>query len=169
MSSESYGLAIARTRIADEAVAQTGSLDLGGLGLTLVPPGLLDLMHLKSLDLGRGWSRREREMIGPNQVASWLGQLSALTQLEELSLGRTDCASLGFTATLPRLKTLDCRGTAVTDLGPLAGLPNLAGLNISDTRVIDLAPLAGLALQAGFPLTSGWLLLALSLYGVVGA
>jgi internalin A len=40
MSEPLDGLAIAQQRIAEEAEARTGFLDLGGLGLTELPPEL---------------------------------------------------------------------------------------------------------------------------------
>jgi Leucine-rich repeat (LRR) protein len=142
MSLETNGRAIARARIAAEAIAQSGSLDLGGLGLTLLPPGLLELTHLKSLNLGGGGWSRARGTIVPNQVAGRLERLGPLSKLEELNLAQTDCARLDFTAALPKLKSLNCRATAVTDLGPLADLPDLACVNISDTSIANLGPLA---------------------------
>jgi len=113
------------------------------VGITQAPPGLLELTHLKSLDLGGGGWSRARGTIVPNQVAGWLDSLSSLAQLEELYLAWTDCPSLAFTSALPTLKKLSCRGTPVSDLGPLGGLPNLVSLNFSDTCTTDLAPLAG--------------------------
>ena len=54
------GLAIARKRIAEEAEAQTGFLDLGGLGLTALLPELFRLRHLRELNLGAGIRREDR-------------------------------------------------------------------------------------------------------------
>ena len=53
------GLAIARQRIAEEAEARTGFLDLGGLGLTELPPELFRLRHLRALNLGAGTIRKD--------------------------------------------------------------------------------------------------------------
>ncbi len=53
------GLAIARQRIAEEAEARTGFLDLGGLGLTALPPELFRLRHLRTLNLGAGIMRED--------------------------------------------------------------------------------------------------------------
>lgn len=49
MSQPFDGLVIARQRIAEEAKARTGFLDLGGLGLTTLPPELYGLRQLQSL------------------------------------------------------------------------------------------------------------------------
>ena len=47
-------ISVARVRIAEEAVRQTGDLDLGTLGLTQLPSELFELRHLRRLNLGRG-------------------------------------------------------------------------------------------------------------------
>jgi hypothetical protein len=47
------GEAEALRRIAAEARDQTGSLDLGGLGLRVLPPSLFNLHHLRRLNLGQ--------------------------------------------------------------------------------------------------------------------
>ena len=44
------GESIARQRIAAEAEARTGFLDLGGLGLTTLPPELFELRHADPAD-----------------------------------------------------------------------------------------------------------------------
>ncbi len=59
MSDAFDGLAIARQRIAEEAEARTGFLDLGGLGLTALPPELFRLRHLRTLNLGAGITRED--------------------------------------------------------------------------------------------------------------
>ena len=52
MSSNPKGWAIALQRIAHEAEARTGALDLGMLGLTELPKELFALAHLQELELG---------------------------------------------------------------------------------------------------------------------
>ena len=52
MSSNPEGWAIALQRIAHEAEARTGALDLGMLGLTELPKELFALAHLRELNLG---------------------------------------------------------------------------------------------------------------------
>jgi len=49
MSNQPDGLTIARQRIAHEAEAQTGFLDLGMLGLTELPEEIFRLKHLRRL------------------------------------------------------------------------------------------------------------------------
>jgi hypothetical protein len=46
MSESRNGMAIANQRIAEEAVARTGFLDLGGLSLTELPAEFYALRHL---------------------------------------------------------------------------------------------------------------------------
>jgi internalin A len=60
MSSNPERWAIALERIAHEAEARTGSLDLSMLGLTDLPEELFALTHLRELNLGR-LSRGQRE------------------------------------------------------------------------------------------------------------
>jgi hypothetical protein len=50
MPSHPEGLAIARSRIAEEKRKQTGFLDLGRLGLTELPEELFELEHLWGLN-----------------------------------------------------------------------------------------------------------------------
>ena len=53
MSSNPEGWAIALQRIAHEAEARTGALDLGMLGLTELPEELFALTHLQELNSWR--------------------------------------------------------------------------------------------------------------------
>ena len=59
MSEPFDGLTIACRRIAEEAEAQTGFLDLGGLGLATLPPELFRLRHLREFNLGAGLWRHD--------------------------------------------------------------------------------------------------------------
>jgi hypothetical protein len=57
MSGETEGERIALERIAEEAEARTGFLDLGRLGVKALPEALFALKHLARLNLG--WSMLE--------------------------------------------------------------------------------------------------------------
>jgi internalin A len=59
MSENDNGLGIARERIAEEARARTGYLDLGMLGLDELPADLFALTHLRTLNLGN-WDLSDR-------------------------------------------------------------------------------------------------------------
>ena len=61
------GLTIARERIAEEAHARTGFLDLGRLGLDELPAELCDLTHVRRLNLGNAASP-PRESCTPNPM-----------------------------------------------------------------------------------------------------
>ncbi|MDG4592281.1 MAG: COR domain-containing protein [Defluviicoccus sp.] len=172
MSGETVGERIALERIADEAEARTGELDLGMLGLTALPDALFDLKHLQRLNLGMGfvdessewqWSR---SFIAPNALEGALARLkelpslralslyecrleslrdlAALTSLQTLDCSATQVRNLGPLAALTRLQTLVCSWTVVSDLGPLAALTRLQTLSCAGTQVSDLGPLAGL-------------------------
>jgi internalin A len=145
------GLAIARARIATEATAKTGFLDLGTLGLTDLPEELFALAHLRSLNLGYGYADEKGEWhlvksdLNPNTASPALARLSQLPRLSHLFVsglqGFNDLAPL---AALTGLQTLNCWSTQVSDLAPLAALTGLHSLDCSRTQVSDLAPLAAL-------------------------
>ena len=148
------GLAIARQRIACEQAEQTGTLDLGMLGLTSLPEDLFELQHLQSLNLGAGWldTRGDWHEAGANIAANHLGSpvgLSRLANLQILSTNGCQLGSLTCIANLQTLRVLDCSGTQVSDLGPLASLGALQSLSCWGTPVSGLGPLANLtALQS---------------------
>jgi Leucine-rich repeat (LRR) protein len=140
------GLRIAEQLIAEEAVRQTGSLDLADLGLTTLPRQLSKLHHLRVLWLGRSPrddAPQEREFFEGNSIAD-LGPLAGLSSLQHLDCSDTTVADLGPVAGLFSLQYLDCSGTTVADLAPLAGLFSLQHLDCSRTTVADLGPIAGL-------------------------
>jgi Leucine-rich repeat (LRR) protein len=168
------GEAIARERIAREATERTGSLDLGELGLTILPEELFALKHLRRLNLGASWAfdesaelKRNSEGIAlndigpsflhrqlielpestgitPNDIEPSLHQLIELPELEELSLVECRLASLNGISALQTLRHVDCSFTQVSDLEPLSGLIALQDLMCVDTQVSDLEPLAKL-------------------------
>ncbi len=151
MSEQTDGPAIARQRIAEEAEAQTGFLDLGMLGLTELPEELFRLKHLRRLNLGSaildndGFLRASSADLAPNVLATSLDRLRDLPELEELFVSSTKLPSLNGIGGLTGLRRLDCSDTPVSSLGPLAGLAALLELDCSNTRVSDLRPLTGLA------------------------
>jgi hypothetical protein len=136
-------MAIALTRIAEEAERRTGTLDLSNLGLQSLPEALFDLRHLRELDLGnhKPWEPGTK----PNQIDAQRKRLECLASLEVLSVRWSDLSSLDLVRSLQNLEQLDCSGTPVTDLTPLAGLSAVKRLDCSGTRVTDLTPLAGLS------------------------
>ena len=150
MTAPKDGPAIARQRIAEEAEARTGTLDLCNLGLHGLPEELFDLTHLRRLYLGLtrlnsdGRWETDLSRLEPNRVAGDLHKLPRLTQLEALSVSGTDCADLAGVGELTGLQSLDCSFTSASDLAPLAGLTGLQSLDCGATSVSDLAPLAGL-------------------------
>ncbi|MCW2284841.1 internalin A [Rhodoblastus acidophilus] len=139
------GREIARERIAREAEARTGTLDLAGLGLTEIPAEIGGLTHLRELDIGA--------IVGENDDyhesnISDLAPLSRLTTLQSLDCWSTQVVDLAPLAGLTALRSLDCSSTQVANLAPLTGLTTLQSLRCWDTKVADLTPLAGLiALQ----------------------
>jgi internalin A len=155
MTEEEDGLAIARRRVAEEAEARTGFLDLGRLGLTELPEELFVLKHLRRLNLGRWYRTESGELVYaesdlvPNDIQASLGRLIELPALRSLDCAHTSVSDLRPLAPLTALDSLDCSGTPVSDLGPLAPLTALQSLDCSGTSVSDLGPLAPLtALQS---------------------
>lgn len=140
------GLRIAEQLIAEEAVRRTGELDLADLGLTLLPPQISGLPHLRTLRLSRPpWRdvRPGREELGTNSVEH-LDRIASLKNLRELGVARTQVADLGPLAGLTSLQVLDCSHTYVADLTPLTGITSLRDLDCSHTQIADLAPLVGI-------------------------
>lgn len=157
MNQEHDGLIIARERIAREAEELTGFLDLGRLGLRVLPKELFQLKHLQRLNLGAiciGGANGQQfkaaaSNIAPNDLEADLGRLAELTKLNTLWLVSTPVSSLSQIANLSGLQSLDCSDTAVSDLSPLKGLHDLQSLHCSHSAVSDLSPLEShLSLQA---------------------
>ena len=149
MSSED-GLRTARERIAREAEAQTGFLDLGNLGLIALPDELFTLAHLQILNLGTEYTdvhgRRVHSafVVGPNAISAQLGLLAALPVLRSLFLSQTDISDLAAVVALHNLQSLSFAATHVKDLAPIAALQKLQSLNCSTSPVQSLAPLVTL-------------------------
>ena len=152
MSSNPEGWAVALRRIAHEAEARTGALDLGTLGLAELPEELFALMHLRVLNLGRLdmlSAERQREPLINNKLRSTLERLTAFGQLRELWVSGTDIIDLAWARHLTGLQSLRFSGTQVSELAPLKALTALQSLDCSFTRVSNLTPLEDLpALQS---------------------
>ena len=168
------GLAIARARIAEEARARTGFLDLGNLSLTEWPEELWELGHLEGLNLGSyyhdqngafcesegagednqlrpqgtQWQKLRRLIrLFSHGIPTWdvLTGLEKLTVLQSLNCSNTGVSSLEPLTRLTALQSLDCHGTRISGLEPLAGMTTLKSLNCSWTKANSLEPLADLA------------------------
>ncbi|MGZ8951122.1 MAG: leucine-rich repeat domain-containing protein [Methylobacter sp.] len=148
------GMCVARERIALEAKARTGYLDLGRLGLTTLPDELFDLRHLRNLNLGYGFEGHDGGLIeavsgiANHDFGEGLACLSLLPELQYLVLSGTALCDLSPLSGLTALQGLDCFDTLIVDLSPLSGLTALQRLDCGSTSVADLSPLSGLtALQ----------------------
>src|SRR4051794_1792710 len=110
------GLAIARSRIAEEKGKQTGFLDLGRLGLTELPEELFELEYLWGLNLGHMWrddqdkSHEAESNLAPNRLAQELIHLQRFPRLRLLSVVQIDISELGPLSGLSALQSLDCSG-----------------------------------------------------------
>ena len=104
-------------RIALEAERRTGLLDLSGLGLTAIPPGLSELKHLKELSLNRN-----------NDLARSQNRISDIAPL----------------ANLVALRLLTLREQAVADLTALSGMRDLKYLDVAHNPILDFSPLTPL-------------------------
>lgn len=80
----------------------------------------------------------------PGQRVTDISALSALSQLEELSVAYTQVTNLAPLADLTALRSLFLFDNPVSDLRPLANLLNLRWLQLSGTSVENISPLAGL-------------------------
>lgn len=165
------GIDIALARIAEEAVAKTGTLDLGCLGLFRLPDELFELSHLRTLNLGEAFLSEDgiwydlESKLTPNNLDRDLSRLSQLPTLCALYLLGVELASLqpvqdlanlqvlyfsecnesdlAPLQSLSRLRELSC-GAKVEDLMPLQGSTGLRHLDCSGPQVSDLAPISSL-------------------------
>lgn len=143
------GLRFAQERIAREAVEKTGTLDLGRLGLTELPPEVQTLEHLQVLNLGdwyreeNGEPRESATFIADNDFSQATLELP-FTKLVSLGLGDTNIVTLPSLGSLTNLRFLDCSGTLIHDLEPLRGRTALEELNCTYTQVRLLEPLTEL-------------------------
>ena len=92
MSSNPERWAIALQRIAREADARTGTLDLGMLGLTELPEELFALSHLRELDLSGEFGL---PIAHAGYLKSIPERLAACGQLRKLSVSGTGIVDLG--------------------------------------------------------------------------
>lgn len=136
------GLTIALERIAREAEERAGFLDLGRLGLTAVPDELLQLAHLRGLNLGshyydeNGRPRDSASALEPNSVATKLSQLVALTSLQYLSLNGAELSDLAPLKDLSALQRLDCSGCRLDEVSEEYWLqPSLDVLYLYETYI----------------------------------
>jgi internalin A len=134
-------MAIAAVRIADEDRDRTGSLDLSGLGLRELPEALFSLKHLHELSLGKALANPNTPL---NLINDQRDRLTALKNLEVLSVARTDLKELDFVEIFHALKSLNCQFTEITNLNPISKLLNLESLDCRFTQIRDLGPLAKL-------------------------
>ena len=113
------GLKIALERIVREAEEKTGSLDLGGLGLTILPKELFKLKHLRRLNLGAeyhdeyGHPQESEDRFGPNIFGNNVGRLTQLAKLESLFLSNTGLTDAANISAIAGLRELDCSQTWV--------------------------------------------------------
>jgi internalin A len=148
MSNTDDGLRIARERIAEEARARKGFLDLGRLGLYDLPVELFALRHLRALNLGSGMFHPARDLVlahsrlAPNQIDAQISRLSVLPDLVELSVAGTDLSTLTGISELGTLQSLDCSDTQIKDVSPLTRMTALQAFYCLRTSASDLSPLA---------------------------
>lgn len=142
------GIERARQLIATEREQKTGVLDLGNLGLTELLPEVLELTHLRTLNLGVGYVDENDGFQfaqgyynrAPNALTG-LPDLNALANLRVLSLVGTSITDLSSLQSLTSLRSLDCRNSRASDLTPLHTLTALQSLDCSGTPLSSLTPL----------------------------
>ena len=88
-------------RIAEEAKAKTGSLDLSKLDLTELPDELAALTHLHSLE-------HQRKLASGDPKSDNLEPLRALVSLNSLHCSYTQVSDLEPLRALVSLNSLDC-------------------------------------------------------------
>jgi internalin A len=134
----------AERRIAIEAKALTGTLELSRLALTELPPALWELQHLQKLSIGQPVDDDGKWTFFPLakfQLSAIPREIRELHRLERLSIVKTWIKDLESIAGITNLQFLDCSGTKVADLTPLQRLTNLQSLKCTFIQVADLTPL----------------------------
>ncbi|HTV34011.1 MAG TPA: hypothetical protein VME69_13080 [Methylocella sp.] len=114
-AAELDGWTIALERIAREAEAKTGVLDLGRLGLSALPDELFQLKHLRRLNLGANYFDEEGQWQDSEKLAN----------LQNLTCSGTQVRDLAPLEKLANPQSLTCSGTQVCDLAPLEKLAHL--------------------------------------------
>src|ERR1041385_170851 len=111
------GVKIAIDRIAREAIDKTGFLDLGRLGLIELPTEMLDLQHLRVLNLGGNYRDSDGEWhlteasIGDNKIEANIPRLVELKELSTLYVANTELSNLAPIANLSKLRSLNFSST----------------------------------------------------------
>ncbi|MEM8874183.1 MAG: COR domain-containing protein [Planctomycetota bacterium] len=120
----------ARRRITAAKRERLAKLDLAGLGLATVPPGIEELPWLRRLDLGN------------NQLTALPEEIESLTELQELVLSRNRLATLPPEITkLTTLESLDLRHNQLDTLPPeIAKLTTLQHLDLAVNHLNTLPP-----------------------------
>ncbi|GFZ91193.1 hypothetical protein GCM10011497_21360 [Elstera cyanobacteriorum] len=119
------GMAVALARIAQEAEAKTGGLDLSDLGLSALPEALRDVPHLRELDCS--W----------NAISS-LDGLQNCTALQSLDCSNTQITNLDALQNCAVLQSLDCFNTQITNLEGLQNCAVLQSLDCFNTQITSL-------------------------------
>ncbi|WP_395826350.1 leucine-rich repeat domain-containing protein [Elstera sp.] len=119
------GYEVARARIAKEAQAQTGVLDLEGLELEALPPELAMVRHLQALDFS-------------NNPLTSLDGLQHCPELQSLDCSSTEITSLDGLQHCPMFQSLACSSTEITNLDGLQHCPELQNLGCWNTPIISL-------------------------------
>lgn len=111
----------AQSRIQREATARSGRLSLAGLGLRVLPPGVLELSGLRELDLSG------------NRLEQLPERISRLTALERLVLRGNRLAGLPPSLTaLLRLKHLDLSENQFAEIPRWLGRLDLESIQLGD-------------------------------------
>ncbi|MFH8799942.1 COR domain-containing protein [Streptomyces sp. NPDC017936] len=127
------------------------SLDLGGVGLTELPPAVRELRHLHRLALGRNHFSELPKWLGElaglqeihlenNHITELPDSLSGLPRLSLLSLGSNGLTEIpAVVRTLPHLGELGLQGNDITELPDWIGeLTALRELNLDRNAVARL-------------------------------
>jgi Leucine-rich repeat (LRR) protein len=127
-------------------------LDLGNCGLTQLPDELLNLKHLRSLNLGSTYNKVESEDYiaiynsanngTDNQISiEEIQKLGKHIQLNELFLAGLNLKSILGIEVYKNLLTLDISKNIIANIEPLINLDKLQNLFMSDNLVSEIYPL----------------------------
>jgi internalin A len=145
-----------QNRINESLKKRSDHLDLSMLELEYIPSNILELRHLKSLDI-RDNKIRDISIIGKllhinnlnlrgNKIEDF-SILSEIRGLEMLDLGNNNIENISFLSELDNLYSLDLRNNNITDIHPLRDLSNIHNLNISNNKISDILPVLPLLVR----------------------
>jgi internalin A len=141
---------LAKQLITENKRTQAKFLDLGGCGLTKLPPELLDCTWLENLNLGTWYYDEEKQKWEYSKNQGELNQIKELRGIESLknlhilSFSFNQVTDISPVKDLVNLQNLYFYNNQVADISPVKDLVNLQKLDFSSNQVTDISPVKDL-------------------------